>query len=157
VKVFLDTNVLVAGSLREHSQHALAQAVMESIQTGKTKGYTSGHAFLETYSILTRLPTLPRIPAAQALALVQENILKHFTMVVLTASEYSSLVTRLGGEGIGGGQVYDALHLACARKAGVDRIYTFDVRHFQAIAPDLSARILAPVTVGGTRLESSSE
>jgi predicted nucleic acid-binding protein len=144
MKVFLDTNVLLAGSLGEHSQHALAQPVMESIQTGKTNGYTSGHAILETYSILTRMPTLPRIPAAQSLALVQENILKHFTVIALTASEYSSLVTRLGREVIGGGQVYDALHLECARKAGVDKIYTFDVRHFQALAPDLGGRIVAP-------------
>jgi len=43
-----------------------------------------------------------------------------------------------------GGRIYDAIHIQIARKAKCDRIYTFDVRHFRSIAPDLSDRIMAP-------------
>jgi predicted nucleic acid-binding protein len=40
--------------------------------------------------------------------------------------------------------IYDALLLACARKANADRIYTWNLRHFRALAPDLAERIVAP-------------
>jgi hypothetical protein len=43
-----------------------------------------------------------------------------------------------------GGRIYDALQLRCAKKAACDRIYTFNVRHFQPLAPDLADRIGAP-------------
>jgi hypothetical protein len=44
-----------------------------------------------------------------------------------------------------GGLVFDALHLHCAEKAQCDRIYTFNVKDFRALAPDaLVAKIAAP-------------
>jgi hypothetical protein len=43
-----------------------------------------------------------------------------------------------------GGRIYDALHLRRARQAACDRVYTFNVRHFQQLAPDLAGRIGAP-------------
>jgi predicted nucleic acid-binding protein len=50
----------------------------------------------------------------------------------------------LANDGITGGAVYDALQLACARKIAAERIYTFNVRHFERIAPALASRIVAP-------------
>ena len=75
---------------------------------------------------------------------VEQNMVGPFTVVTLTAREYVDLVTKLGREGITGGQSYDALHLRCAEKTGVDRIYTFNVRHFQGLAPLFSAVVVAP-------------
>jgi hypothetical protein len=43
-----------------------------------------------------------------------------------------------------GGRIYDALHPRCAHKAGADWIYTFNVRHFQQMAPELEGKICAP-------------
>jgi predicted nucleic acid-binding protein len=40
--------------------------------------------------------------------------------------------------------IYDALLLACARKAAAERIYTWNERHFKLVAPDLAERIVAP-------------
>lgn len=37
--------------------------------------------------------------------------------------------------GWAGGKVHDAVHLRCAQKAGCDRIYTFNVKDFRALAP----------------------
>jgi predicted nucleic acid-binding protein len=39
---------------------------------------------------------------------------------------------------------YDALHLRCAEKAGVDRIYTFNARHFEQLAPQFSGKCVVP-------------
>ena len=35
-----------------------------------------------------------------------------------------------------GGVVFEALHLHCAQKAACDRIYTFNVKDFRALAPN---------------------
>jgi hypothetical protein len=34
--------------------------------------------------------------------------------------------------------------LACARKIQAERIYTWNARHFQMVAPDLAGRIMTP-------------
>jgi predicted nucleic acid-binding protein len=46
--------------------------------------------------------------------------------------------------GISGAGIHDSLTLACARKARAERIYTWNLRHFRAVAPDLAERIVAP-------------
>ena len=85
---------------------------------------------------------MPR--TVQAFALVEENILNHFTVMALTAKDYGALVKNLAIRGVVGGQGYDALHLECARRSGAERIYTFNLRHFAALAQDGTAKILAP-------------
>jgi predicted nucleic acid-binding protein len=45
---------------------------------------------------------------------------------------------------LSGGIIYDALLIACARKIDAERIYTWNVRHFQMVAPDLAERIVEP-------------
>src|SRR5207253_8047204 len=132
----LDTNILVAACIEEHEHHDRAWPLLDSVKKGHDLGFTSAHAILEAYSILTRLPRSPRILSQQAAALIEANVATKLTAISLTSKEYTELVLRLGKEGIIGGQVYDALHLACARKSGADRIYSFNARHFQLIAPE---------------------
>jgi predicted nucleic acid-binding protein len=45
---------------------------------------------------------------------------------------------------VGSGRVYDALLLACAAKVKVQTIYTWNLKHYQAFAAELSARIHTP-------------
>ncbi len=44
-------------------------------------------------------------------------------------------IERFVAEGHTGAMIYDALILACARKAKANRIYTLDSKHFRRIAP----------------------
>ena len=144
MKVFLDTNVLVAACVQEHEHHTRALPLVQAVHSGVHQGLVSGHGILEVYAILTRLPRSPRTTLAQADQLVQENIVKHFGIIALGPREYGALSSKLARGGIGGGQSYDALHLECAEKGGADQIFTFNVRHFAALAPHLSAQIVAP-------------
>jgi hypothetical protein len=50
----------------------------------------------------------------------------------------------VAGRGFTGGRVYDALLLSCAPKAKAQTIYTWNAKHFQAIAPELAGRIRTP-------------
>jgi predicted nucleic acid-binding protein len=144
MKVFLDTNLLVAACVEEHEHHSRAYPVVEAVHQGKTDGYVSAHSLLETYVILTRLPRSPRITPIQAAKLVEENIGRHFAVVALSAKEYGQLAQKLGEENVMGGQAYDALHLECAAKCGAERVYTFNVRHFERLGRHLRATISAP-------------
>jgi hypothetical protein len=47
-------------------------------------------------------------------------------------------------QGFTSGRVYDALLLRRAAKAKAQTIYTWNLKHFQAIAPELSDRIHTP-------------
>jgi predicted nucleic acid-binding protein len=144
VKTFFDTSVLVAACVEEHEHHGRALTAVQLVYQGKVEGYVSVHSILEVYSVLTHLPRSPRIMPLQASALVEENILKRFSVLALTAKEYGDLVRRLGRDGTAGGQAYDALQIECAGKCQAERIYTFNVRHFSGVAAHLAAKVIAP-------------
>ncbi|MGA3179173.1 MAG: PIN domain-containing protein [Verrucomicrobiota bacterium] len=144
MKDFLDTNVLVAACVADHEHHARALPVVQKVHQGKAQGYVSAHSLLETHATLTRLPRVPRISSMQASTLIADNILKHFSVVALTAKEYSQLSLNLGETNAVGGKAYDVLHLACAEKCRADRIYTFNVREFMQLAGPLASKITAP-------------
>jgi len=65
-------------------------------------------------------------------------------VVTLTTREYLTTIRKAADAGCTGGMIYDALLLACARKSGADLIYTFNIKHFTRVAPDLADRIQAP-------------
>ena len=72
------------------------------------------------------------------------NVRRYFEAVTLTADEYMSVIERASAEGIAGGAIYDGLLLACAEKAKVQRIYTFNLVDFRRVAPHLAKLIVAP-------------
>jgi hypothetical protein len=80
----------------------------------------------------------------EAWKLLSMNVLPYFQIVTLTPEMYRETIQECADRGWIGGRTYDALHLCCAKKAACDRIYTFNVRHFQQLGPDLADRIGAP-------------
>ena len=145
MKVFCDTNVLVAAFLQSHPHHNSARPVIERIKAGYDQGYIAAHSLAETYAVLTRLPGCHQVPGAMAWQLITDNILRDFTLVSLSSKEYTEAVGKAAKNGVEGGKTYDALLLAAAAKSGAERIYTTNVRHFQSLADDpLRLRIVAP-------------
>jgi len=72
-------------------------------------------------------------------------ILPHMELVILTPKEYREVVRHCAVNGWAGGRIHDAVHLRCAQKTNCDRIYTFNVRDFRALAPsDIADKISAP-------------
>jgi predicted nucleic acid-binding protein len=145
MKLFLDTSVLVSAVVKQHVFHERSFAVLDRIHNEKDEGIVSAHSLAEMYAVLTKLPVPYRHTPEQALLSIEENVLKHFKTVGLAGSEYAALLREAAGSGIQGGTVYDALLLKSATKAGVDAIYTLNLKHFQAIAPpDVVAKLSAP-------------
>jgi predicted nucleic acid-binding protein len=145
MKVFCDTNILVAASLQSHPQHDAARPVLERVKAGQDLGWVAAHSLAEAYAVLTRLPGASLVAPSVAWQLISENVLKVFTIVSLTAKEYANTLENAAANGVEGGKTYDALLLAAAAKCGAERIYTLNTRHFQALAEDrLRARIVSP-------------
>ncbi len=101
---------------------------------------------LESFASLTggEKPHL-RLPGKTAAAVLRGNIEEFQAQVVsFDAGEIFELLARAQDAGARGGAVYDYIHVGAARKAGAERIFTLNKRHFTAIAPDLSAIIFHP-------------
>ncbi|HPB09683.1 MAG TPA: PIN domain-containing protein [Kiritimatiellia bacterium] len=144
MKVFCDTSVLVAGSVRHHPHFNRAQPILEAASLRKDEYLISAHSVTEVYSVLTNLPVQPKIVPAEAQMIVEANVLSCFRRVAVTVKMYEHAASRCAGLGLSGGIIYDALLLECARSVSAERIYTFNIRGFQRLAPGLASRIAAP-------------
>lgn len=138
--IFLDTSVWVASFAGWHPQHMASRSLLATEQEELA---CAAHSLAEVYATLTRLPGELRAHPRAAMQ-VLEKIQQRVTVISLDAHEYFKAIDAIGRRGIGGAVVYDALLLACARKVNAERIYTWNVRHFRMVAPDLAERIVEP-------------
>lgn len=104
----LDTSAAIALVVEDHEAHAATFAALKGRRLG-----LAGHAWFETYSVLTRLPAGLRRSPADAIRLLTRNFpVSGF----LGEAESAGLGRELAGLGISGGAVYDALVGAAARQ-----------------------------------------
>jgi predicted nucleic acid-binding protein len=108
--VLLDSSAAIALVVRDHEAH---QETLGAVR-GRRLGL-AGHAWFETYSVLTRLPTGLRLTPADAFQLLASNFP---ASGFLSAPDTATLAEEIARIGIGGGAVYDALVGATAREHG---------------------------------------
>lgn len=145
MRVYLDTNVLVAASVEQHQHHLQSFDLVKAVKECTIEGCISTHGLAEFYSVLTRAPFTPRVHPTEAGRFLDDNVLPYFELIALSASDYKAVLRSCASAGLIGGVVFDALHLHSAQKAGCDRIYTFNVKDFRFLAPsDLADRVAAP-------------
>jgi predicted nucleic acid-binding protein len=76
---------------------------------------------------------------------MSSKLFEHFKPVSLSEADYPAFLRESAAAQIQGGSIYDAVHLKSAAKAGVERVYTFHFREFQAIAPrELASSLCTP-------------
>lgn len=138
---FLDTSVFVAAFRRDHVHHAASLQLFAA--ASKDQSACAVHTLAEVYATMTALPARPSIPPEQVLLLVEE-IRTRLTCIFLTDDEYYDTLTRASQKKLVSGKIYDALILRCASKSQAQNIYTWNLQHFQSIAPDLAAKIRTP-------------
>lgn len=106
----LDTSAAIALVVEDHEAHA---ATIKAVR-GRRLGL-AGHAWFETYSVLTRLPGLLRRSPADVARILAHNFP---ASAFLSEEEAAGLAGELAGLDISGGSVYDALVGAAARMHG---------------------------------------
>jgi predicted nucleic acid-binding protein len=104
----LDTSAAVALIVEDHEDHV---ATLDAVR-GHRLGL-AGHAWFETYSVLTRLPTGLRRSPADALRVLARNFPASRFLGEAEAADLGGELARLG---ISGGAVYDALVAVAARQ-----------------------------------------
>jgi predicted nucleic acid-binding protein len=114
-----DTSVAVAAFASWHESHGPARAALAADVA------LIAHCALETYSVLTRLPTPHRAPARLVHRFLETQFAAPY--LVLPAREQRRLTGRLLELGIEGGAVYDGLVALTAAAAGATLI-TLDRR-----------------------------
>ena len=132
--VFLDTTVLLAGIIDMGEPSLASQAAIAAIAAGRVKRpLTAWHCCLEFYSVATRLPPELRLQPADALRLLDEEVLGRCTVVDLPARERRRLLHDAATDEVVGGRIYD-LHIAeVARAHGARAVVTDNRRHFTAL------------------------
>ena len=137
MSVFLDASVLVPVVTDQLSNHPAAlECYSRHLEKGK-QAFTSAHALAESYATLTALPLRRRISGPEAMRLIEANFLKHLKIIPLNQNDYVKALRLVANLGRVSGQIYDALHVVAAMKAGCGRIYTYNSRHFLGLEPSI--------------------
>jgi predicted nucleic acid-binding protein len=117
--VLLDTSTAVAFVVEDHEAHEAVVAAARGRRLG-----LAGHAWFETYSVLTRLPAGRRRSPADVLRILEHDFQ---ATVFLSADAARALGPELARGRISGGAVYDAMVGAAAREHGLT-LLTADAR-----------------------------
>lgn len=139
--IFLDTSVLIAVAQVSHEHHKASLEVWNCCT--RKDSAIGAHTLAELYNTLTGMPPALRLRPRDAMVAV-ETFLQRLTPIALTAEDYADALMRAAQAGLTGGIIYDALLLECARICKAREIYTWNLRHFRAAAPDLAERIITP-------------
>lgn len=102
----VDTRAAVPLLVADHDAHATTWQALHARELG-----LAGHAWFETFSVLTRLPGASRRDAATVARLLSANF-PHSRF--LDEGSSASLTGELAALGVSGGAVYDALVAAAA-------------------------------------------
>ena len=133
--------MLIAAFWRGHPHHAASLELVS--EATKQKSACALHALAEVYATMTALPVKEVIPPDQALLFVEEARAR-LTIVTLTEDEYSRTMEQAAVRGLASGRISDALLLLCAAKCEAEVIYTWNLKHFRDVRPDLAERMRTP-------------
>ncbi len=141
MKAFFDTSVLVPLFVAGHPHHELSFRAVSSFRTGEAS--CSAHGLAELYSTLTRLPGTARRSPQEAMLLI-DSLVAELKVFTLTADEYYRCLASNSKLGIAGSSIYDAVLGQAALKSGARHIYTWNLRHYSLLGPEITKRLRTP-------------
>ena len=134
MRVYFDTNLLVAASVAAHPHHLLSFEALSKVWKGQVVGCIGTHGLAEFYSVLTRAPFQPRIHPAEAGRFLEDSILPFMEIVALSSEDYQAALKLCIHASLPGSVIFEALHLIGAQKARCNWLYTFNVKDFRTLA-----------------------
>jgi len=134
-KFALDTSCLVALLAAWHPRHRETAADYDGRVKRGQRPVVAGHALMECFSVLTRLPA----PLAASPASV-EQVLSGFLSGGVEVADMSAAACRLtiselARRGMGGGRIYDGIIALCSFQAGAAVLLTWNLSHLLSVAP----------------------
>ena len=135
MKILFDTSVLVAALLELHPNHRLAFPWLLNVKKGKHLGFISIHSLAELYAILTTIPIHKKAATHEIWTIISNSIFQYFEIVELAKSDYQQILQLLSKNELRGGIIYDAIIAHAAYIAKVDKLLTFNTKHFKKAYP----------------------
>ena len=121
---------MIAAVCPWHEHHAPVARSLERRFAREQRLAIAGHALLEGYAVLTRMPHPHRLSGEDAWHLLQHNFAEHATVLGCDGGSYVSLIGELAGAGTTGGRSYDKLIAKALAPAGGLELLTLNPRHF---------------------------
>jgi predicted nucleic acid-binding protein len=144
VRVYFDTNVLVAALQPDHVHHLPSFAALRRVQKHELDGYLAAHGLIELYSVLTRAPFANRPSPDEVQSLIKETITPDLQIIEVTTQTHLAAIALCAEAGWRGGRIHDAVHILAAAQSECDLIYTYNLTDFRALAPERANMIQAP-------------
>jgi predicted nucleic acid-binding protein len=126
--IYLDTTILVPALHERHENHRACVSYITN-----SDAVTSTHALAETFSTLTGAYRVRNEAVAEAL----DALMSSLRIEPIANGDYRSVFRDAKRRGISGGLIYDALHVAVARRLKVSKIITFNTGDFKLLSPDI--------------------
>jgi len=130
----LDSSVMVAAVCSWHEHHLAAIGEIERRLRRRETMMVAAPTLVETYAVLTRLPSPHRLSSQDAKNLIEGNFLKEYPCIALDENDYRRLVLEAPGKDVSGGRTYDWVIALCAQKAKSSALVTFNVRDFTSFS-----------------------
>ena len=143
MNVLFDTSVIVAALLPQHQRHTPCFIQLQAAKLAQIKGYLSTYSLAELYSVLTRMPSQPRISPKDAKRLIENN-LKYLETVVLEQADYQAAIAQMTALNLPGGGIFDALIAQAALKSAAERLLTLNPKHFTRLGTELAQIVHVP-------------
>nr|WP_242050419.1 PIN domain-containing protein [Oculatella sp. FACHB-28] len=89
-----DASVIIAALLPKHPNHTPCFAQLQAAELGQIQGYLSTHSLAEVYSVMTRMPSQPRISPQTAQSLL-ERCLQYLEAVSLETADYQAAIAQM--------------------------------------------------------------
>lgn len=140
----VDTSVLVAAVHANHPMHAVASTWLDSAFS-EHEVLIAHHSVVESYAVLTRLPSKFRLSPQEAQMVLRETLHGNARLASFVAESVWSTLDSIVHRGAAGGPTYDAFIINILAEAGADVIVTFNAREFRGLAGDL--RVAEPSDV----------
>lgn len=140
----IDTSILLPAIQENHPNHKIAADFVNSLLANHEIIVLNTYLVAELYNNLTKRPTTTneRIHFVHNLL---KSISERFEGIELSMEDYLTAVERCATLKMKGGVIYDALHFQAAIKAGVDILYTSNIRDFERLVTDeISFRVESP-------------
>ena len=103
----------------------------------------AAHSLAELYSTLTRIPAPYRASPEEAMLCVK-SIASHLRLINLDGPATLAAIRTAATQQIAGGTIYDSLIATCALQSAAERIYSWNIRHFERLGPAVAQRLTTP-------------
>jgi predicted nucleic acid-binding protein len=143
VKILFDTSVIVAASLSQHPSHTPCLAQLQQARARQHQGYLSTHSLAEIYSVLSRMPSQPKMSPQNVQSLIDRN-LQFLDTITLEKADYQAAIAQMTALNLPGGGIYDALIARAALKIAADRLMTLNPKHFTRLDPAIAQIVFVP-------------